>query len=370
MEKERQKTPKIEETKYHHQIPGKVLEEMTPDMKRQYFLWDEMLKRQIELYPSMLLPLIREIFGKKYPDEADVKMLSTEYVVSKVHKHGENVIEAIRSDLLIQVGIKDLYHMECQMKPGGNIAVRMLEYDMNIALVHGLEWADAGGKKHAHKYIVKFPQSALLYLDSTSKTPDQESCIIIFPDGTKFEYGIPVLKVQGYTPEMAAKKGLGLLFPYFPIRFKHKFDAIIKRMENPSKSCTAHAQMKAFQKDLTKFIDECIIIIKREEENGTLSNEAAIDIVGLIGKACDHLFHGEPELLWEVHEVMKPAIRLLSEQFKEQIANQEKQTESHILNFIRQYKKDGKTKTQTRLALQEVFSFMPSDAEEKIEKYW
>ncbi|MDE7008322.1 MAG: hypothetical protein K2P07_09220 [Lachnospiraceae bacterium] len=121
---------------------------------------------------------------------------------------------------------------------------------------------------------------------------------------------------------------------------------------------------------MTKFIDECIIIIKREEENGTLSNEAAIDIVGLTGKACDHLFHGEPELLWEVHEVMKPAIRLLSEQFKEQIANQEKQTESHILNFIRQYKKDGKTKTQTRLALQEVFSFMPSDAEEKIEKYW
>lgn len=81
---------------------------------------------------------------------------------------------------------------------------------------------------------------------------------------------------------------------------------------------------------------------------------------------------------------MKPAIRLLSEQFKEQIAKQqgelaekdaqliwqETQTESHILNFIRQYKKDGKTKTQTRLALQEVFSFMPSDAEEKTEKYW
>ena len=50
--------------------------------------------------------------------------------------------------------------------------------------------------------------------------------------------------------------------------------------------------------DLTKFIGKCIIIIKREEENGTLSNEAAIDIVGLIGKACDHLFQGEPERLW------------------------------------------------------------------------
>ena len=53
-----------------------------------------------------------------------------------------------------------------------------------------------------------------------------------------------------------------------------------------------------------------------------------------------------------------------------QLTWQETQTESHILNFIRQYKKDEKTKTQTRLALQEVFSFMPSDAEEKIEKYW
>lgn len=82
-------------------------------------------------------------------------------------------------------------------------------------------------------------------------------------------------------------------------------------------------EMEALKKDLTKFIGKCIIIIKREEENGTLSGRAGADIVELMGKACGHLYGKEPELLKEVHEVMEPAIKLLSERMDEKIAEQQ-----------------------------------------------
>ena len=98
-----------------------------------------------------------------------------------VYEYGEKRIESVRSDLLIQVGSKDIYHMECQMKQGGDIAIRMLEYDMNIASVHGLEWAEIAQAGNVYKHRLKFPKSAILYLDK-QKTPDAESCVIVFRD--------------------------------------------------------------------------------------------------------------------------------------------------------------------------------------------
>lgn len=164
MKNEKQVAPQNEESKYYDEVPPEILENMTPEIRQQYFLWDEMLKRQIQLYPEMLLPLVKEIFKKEYHAGTNIKMLSTEYVVSKVYGHGEKRIESVRSDLLIQVGSKDIYHMECQMKQSGDIAVRMLEYDMNIALVHGLEWTEVAQKGSTHKHRLKFPKSAILYL--------------------------------------------------------------------------------------------------------------------------------------------------------------------------------------------------------------
>ncbi|MDE7249939.1 MAG: hypothetical protein K2N82_08645, partial [Lachnospiraceae bacterium] len=314
MKKEKQTTRPNEETKYYNEIPPEILENMTSEVRRQYFLWDEMLKRQIQLYPEMLLPLIKEIFRKEYPVGINIKMLSTEYVVSKVYEYGEKRIESVRSDLLIQVGSKDIYHMECQMKQGGDIAIRMLEYDMNIALVHGLEWVEIAQAGNTYKHRLKFPKSAIL----SKNTPDAESCVIVFPDETEYEYRIPILKIQKYTPEMIEEKNLNILLPFLPIRFKRKFESILKTKDNPIQFEKTLEKMEALKKDLTKLVADCIIIINREEENGTLSNATGADIVELMGKTCEYLFSKEPELLREVHEIMEPAIKLFSEELKEQ----------------------------------------------------
>lgn len=262
-----------------------------------------------------------------------------------------------------------------------------------------------------------------MYLDNTEKTPDTESCTIIFPDGTEYEYCIPILKVQKYTPEMMEEKRLNILFPFSPIRFRRRFEAILMEKADPNKLEKARKKMEALKKDLTKFMSDCIIIINREEENGTLGNVTGADIVELMGKSCDHLFNKDPNLLREVHEVMEPAIKLFSEKLNEQKdaefkllsekLNEQKNTElkllseklneqkdaefkllceklneqkdaeikhvyeqsdiqlnQHIRNCILQCKTEGKNKSQTEQILQLIFSLKATDAKERLEKYW
>ena len=402
METKKQKTEtKNSRTKYYGKIPGKVLENLTPEVRRQYFIWDEILKRQIEKYPELLFPLVREIFGKEYPENTEIQFLSTEYVVEKVHGQGQKLLESVRSDLLVRIG-DDLYHMECQMERGGNIAVRMLEYDMNTALVHGLKQVPADGSDHTVKFEVNFPHSAILYLDGAQNisTSGTESCTIVYPDGTKYEYRVPVLNAQGYTPEMAGEKSLTILLPFLMIRFRNRFEKNLEKMNNSDsrKSAKAREEMEALKKDLTKMAEDCIMIINREEEIGRMSSRMGADILELMVKACDYLFKKEPGLLREVHEVMEPAIKLHSEELEEKIAmqqeelkvkeiqlnlkdeqlnlkdeqlqQQKEQLDKLIKNYIRLYKKDGKTNQQAEQSLQEIFSITPTDAKELLEKYW
>ena len=402
MKTKKQKTEsKNNGVKYYGSVPEKVLEELTPEVRSQYFIWDEILKRQIEKYPELLFPLVREIFGKEYPENTEIQFLSTEYVVEKVYGQGQKLLESIRSDLLVRIG-DDLYHMECQMERGGNIAVRMLEYDMNSALVHGLKQVpdEEGGR--AVKFEVNFPHSAILYLDGAGDIPasGMESCIIVYPDGTKYEYRIPVLNAQGYTPETAGEKGLAVLLPFMMVRFRSQFERILKKTGSPdkTKAAKAHEEMEALKKDLTKMAEDCIMIINREEETGRMSGRMGADIMELMGKTCDYLFKREPRLLKEVHAVMGPVIKLHSEELEEKIAmqqeelkekeiqlirqreqlkqqkeqmNQQKeQLDKLIKNYIHSSQKDGKTDLQTEQSLQEIFSLTPKDAKELLKKYW
>lgn len=307
MGKRRQKVNPEEKMKYFDEIPPDMLEKLPPEIREQYLIWDEMFKRQIELYPSLLFPLFKEIFGKEYANGTDLKMLSKEYVFDRVDERGEKRMEAIRSDLLVRIGGREMYRF--------------------------------------------------------------------FQDGTKYEYRVPALKVQTYTPEMAAEKGLILLLPFFPIRFRRKFDAILKKLDDPLKTEKASMEMDALKKGLTNFIEECIMIIKREEENGTLSNMAGTDIVELMGKACDYLYGKKPEILREVHEVMRPAFKLVSEELREQrervmeLSAQLKRKDEQMSEQLRQ--KDEKMRQleqENARLLQKIISLTVGDAQGQLKE--
>lgn len=51
----------------------------------------------------------------------------------------------------------------------------------------------------------------------------EEVCFIRFADDTTHSYRIPVVKVQGYMPQMIEEKQLTILIPFFPIHFRRYF---------------------------------------------------------------------------------------------------------------------------------------------------
>ena len=189
---------------------------MTPEIIEQYYLWDEVAKKEVERYPWLLLPLIQEVFHKVYPENADIA---------------------------VQIENRDIYHMECQMNKDKGMVLRMLEYDIHIGLVHGTGTVGkAASMESRHELVI--PRSVILYLNDTDCMPVEETCLIRFADGTTHEYRVPVMNVQSYTTEM---------------------------IEN-----------------LTEFIRECIMIIDREKENGTLTDIAGKEMIEFLSLTCGY----------------------------------------------------------------------------------
>lgn len=136
------------------------------------------------------------------------------------------------------------------------------------------------------------------------RTAEFEKCQIHFQDGGSYQFRVPVLKVQDYTPAQVERKRLFLLIPFLPIRYRKYLK------KNPG-------TVGDVGKKLTEFVKECMIILNRQMESGALEESAGNDIVEFLWKACTELFQGTPNLLKEVQEVMKPVIRLMRDDIEE-----------------------------------------------------
>ena len=135
--RKKESTGRIEETRYIGAVPDEILEELTPEMIKQYYIWDEVMKREIELHPWLILPLIKEVFHKIYPEGTMIRLIATEYVVRRIHQEEGSTLNSVYADIAVQIGKRDIYHLECQMNKDKGMVLRMLEYDIHIGLSHG-----------------------------------------------------------------------------------------------------------------------------------------------------------------------------------------------------------------------------------------
>lgn len=384
---------------FQDRLPEEIVRELTPEVRRQYFLWDEIMKREIELYPRLILPVVKEIFHREYPEGGEVTLLSTEYTVSRVHESGEKLLHAIRSDLLLKIG-RELYHFECQIEKDGKMVFRMLEYDLHIALTHGK------GGECPEEFAVSFPKSAVLYLGNEENVPEYESCVLHFQDGTEHLYKVPVLRVQGYSPEELEERHLNILMPFLPVRFrerikkvsgweKEKAGAEERRAETGEKAegeetgreGLRKAEREALGRELTEFILRCTAVLDREEERKVLSERVRKDIGELLWKACGYLLEGDAELYREVSEEVEPAIKLSREiieelredieelqgsnrELQENISELHQDLENSYRRLTEKARSDGKTERETEEELMTVFALSESAAKEKIKVYW
>ena len=167
-------------------------------------IFDSVFKTMCEKTPKLLIPVINEIFKTDYNEKELVTLSNNEHI--KLN------LKPIDTDSCIRIRDK-YYHIECQSNPDGEMIIRMLEYDFFIALEKNRQLKD--------KDVIEFPQSAVLYLRNTSRTPNHLNVTVRFADGFEYPYKVPVIKVKEYSLQKILEKKLMFFVPYYIMRYEN-----------------------------------------------------------------------------------------------------------------------------------------------------
>lgn len=264
-------------------------------------LWDEIMKKEAFRMPEQLFPLIKEVHGKDYPRGTDIHPLATEF---SVERSDTKEITSIRADITVVVDGKDIYHFECEIKNDGTMVIRMFEYNVHIALSYMQE--------KEGKMVLKFPYSAVLYLQDNGNVPNELKCQIVFQDGGTYEYKVPAIKIQTYSLEEIKEKHLCVLIPFLPLRFRNRISSKRNKLK---------------KEELTSFYEQIILLLEEEVEAGYLSDANRNTIISLLSKSLVRVFYRNEELLKEVVKLTEPILELEFEKYEKVIEKQAKDLE-------------------------------------------
>ena len=167
-------------------------------------IFDSVFHTIVQNLPQLLIALINLTFGKDYPEDITITHLTETHH----HKSGKTT-----TDCFLLIG-ETTYHIECQTNPDGTMALRMVEYDMMIALEEA--WRNQSDE-------IELPSSCVVYLRHTKNIPDIYRVTIRGQDDQRMEYRCPVVKVQNYSLDELFEKNLLILLPYYIIRYEGKF---------------------------------------------------------------------------------------------------------------------------------------------------
>lgn len=176
-------------------------------------IYDSAFRTLLNDCSKLILPLINEMFGEHYTGNERIDFYPNEHFISQ-QTDGE-LKRITDTNFAVDNGkVRKKYHWECQSTPDSRMLIRLFEYDAQIALDDGVCGVES--------LTVEFPNSAVLYLRSAKKTPDNYRYIIKTPGGT-VSYSVPVMKVKAYSLDDIFSKKLLLLIPFFIFTFEADF---------------------------------------------------------------------------------------------------------------------------------------------------
>ncbi len=168
--------------------------------------YDDVFRTLLNDSPRLIIPVVNEIFKTAY-NARDKVVLSNNELYEKA-PNGEQA-EKI-TDSCFSIG-NTLYHIECQSTPETSIGMRMIEYDMLIAIREM--------KKNPLSPRIYYPYSAVLYLRSSHNTPEIMEIPVKIPSGYP-SFKFPVLKVKDRTLDELVNKELYFLIPFHFFRYE------------------------------------------------------------------------------------------------------------------------------------------------------
>ncbi len=164
-------------------------------------IYDDVFRTLLNDSPRFLIPVVNEIFKTSYGILEKAVLSNNElYATDQSGRQAEKI-----TDSCFSIG-GTLYHIECQSTPDAAIGMRMVEYDMLIAIREM--------KKNPSSPCIRYPRSAVLYLRSTRNTPSVlEIPVKNLEEHPPFRF--PVLKVTDWTLKDLVDKEMYFLIPFY-----------------------------------------------------------------------------------------------------------------------------------------------------------
>lgn len=253
--------------------------------------YDDVFRTMVNDLPRITLKLINEMFSaslpKKYTGDERVEPLANEMFLEQQDGAQEKRITDARIRVIGTEQEVRNFHIECQSSADGTILIRMFEYDSQIALQES--------EVSEQELVVNYPQSGVLYLRWTAKTPDNLKITINTPGGS-VSYEIPAVKIGDYTVDDVIKKDLYFLIPFYLFRF----EALIKNESSPEKRGNDVDGMQELRSEFLKlrnYLDESC-------QNGKISEFERRSIRDMLTKVADNLSKDADTVKKEVEDIM------------------------------------------------------------------
>ena len=240
-------------------------------------IFDDVLRTIQERRPGLIVPLINEVFGTKYPLDIKVERLPEEY---------QTMLSKVIMDSCNRIGNR-IYHLECQSGPDGSMILRMIEYDFMIGM--------ASVKKQEKHFKMKMPQSCVIYLRNVTGGLEGHDLEIEMADGTKVLYQVPVVRAQTYDLDDIFQKKLFILFFYYILRYERILAKTIDWNKDGNDCQTVKGQ-------IVKEYEEIIRRLEKELKDDTTG--LFLDMVGLMRRVLEYTLRKQPEIKKGVLKVM------------------------------------------------------------------
>lgn len=232
-------------------------------------IFDDVLRTIQERRPGLIVPLINEVFGTKYPLDIKVERLPEEY---------QTMLSKVIMDSCNRIGNR-IYHLECQSGPDGSMILRMIEYDFMIGMV--------SVKKQEKHFMMKMPQSCVIYLRNSTGGLEGHELEIEMADGTRVLYQVPVVRAQSYDLDEIFQKKLFILLPYYILRYER----ILVKTSDWNKDGNYYQTIKM---QIVKEYEEILRRLEKELEGDATG--LFQDMVDLMRRVLEYTLRKQPEI--------------------------------------------------------------------------
>ena len=246
--------------------------------------FDDVFRTIAEKMPELMIPLINEVFKTEYTEKDLLHQGRNEFT----SETGRIITDSIYY-------FRDrVYHIECQSTDDRDMAIRMFEYDVSIALENA--------RRRGKDFEVRFPSSTVLFLRKPKDAKRELLVKVILPVGRSFVYALPVIYPADYTLDEIFEKKLLMLLPFYILRYEKEFQAIEED----------EGRFREFLLEIRKICGK-LMLETIPEEKATLRR----DLLSLILRISDHLLKNREKMRKGVAETMGgKVLELPSDQLK------------------------------------------------------